>query len=358
MPVARYQIWSWQLASCNCLILFCMQILHITNGDSAAHGMRGGGIQGEILSWRDVLHEGPVPETNSLEELSGIRASWLADQGLGEKSGIERSFRERDDMLRRYSDFDEVVLWFEWDLYDQLQLIQILDFLSVDSEADREETGTRLSIVSYPGYLGSIEPEAFTALYASRAKISDAMLATARDAWKAFRSTDPRSLESVASSTSSTLEFLNGALTRHLEELPSTLNGLSRSEWQILQSVSQGPLAFHEIFRQTGNREDRLFCGDAIMARYIERMSLTETPLIAYTSGERIDAPRTEQDSRAFRNAEMALTEAGRAVLAYEHDWLSLGGSDRWLGGVHLEKGKTSWRWNPDLRKVIQADQR
>jgi Domain of unknown function (DUF1835) len=333
-----------------------LSMLHITNGDSAAGGMSAGGIAGEILSWRDVLHEGPVPAGQSLSELSHTRAKYLAEQGLGDLETIEREFAERDDLLRRYCDFDEVVLWFEWDLYDQLQLIQLLDFFAATSSADRAETGTALSIVSFEGYLGSLDPQQFAALFESRKPLTDDMTALGRRAWEAFRSSHPRDLEQFASSDTHKLEFLGPTLWRHLEELPSTTNGLSRSEAQVLQAVSQGALSFHDIFRNVANREERIFCGDAIMARYIERMSLTEIPLIAYTSGDSIDAPRTEEDSRAFRNAEMGLTVAGRDVLSGDRDWIAMGGSDRWLGGVHLDGANAQWRWNPDERSVVKTN--
>ena len=329
-----------------------MNTLHITNGDSAANGMKAGGIEGEIISWRDVLHEGPVPPGQTLRELSRTRAQWLAEQGLGDLEEIQKQFEERDNFIFRYTDFDEVVLWFEWDLYDQLQLIQILDFLSQDTEGDRAETGTRLTLVSFNGYLGSLDPERFRELYEKRTDITHAQLETARRAWAAFRSSDPRELEKIASEGTDALEFLELSLWRHLEELPSTRNGLSRSESQVLEAVSQGPLTFHELFKQVANREERIFCGDAMVARYIERMSLTDPALIRYTSGDRIDAPRTEEDSRAFRNAEMALTEDGRSVLSCEADWIAEGGSDRWLGGLHLEGSSAPYRWNPDKRKI------
>jgi hypothetical protein len=314
--------------------------------------MQSGGIGGEIIPWRDVLHEGPVPEGLSLAELSRVRAKWLAESGLGKLESIENDFRERDDMLRRFTDFDEVVLWFEWDLYDQLQLIQVLDFLADSSSEERAETGTRLSIVSFDGYLGNLAHDKFAALHEKRREITDAVLESGRHAWEAFRSHDPRDLEHMARSGSRELEFLDLALWRHLEELPSTRNGLSRSESQILEAVSQGPLSFHEIFRSNANREERIFCGDAIMALYIERMSLSHNPLITYTTGDRIDAPRTEEDSRAFRNAEMCLTEPGREILRCDRDWIAAGGSDRWIGGVHLDGSQAQWRWDPDSRTV------
>lgn len=327
-------------------------VLHLTNGDSAANGMKAGGIEGEIIPWRDVLHEGPVPAGQSLRELSRTRAQWLSREGLGNPEELQKEFEERDDFLLRYTDFDEVVLWFEWDLYDQLQLIQILDFLSQDSEGDRAETNTRLTHVSFSGYLGNVEPENFAELYEQRRDVTHEMLETAKRAWCAFRDADPRTLEQVAREGCAPLEFLELSLWRHLEELPSTRNGLSRSESQVLEAVSQGPLTFHELFRQVANREERIFCGDSMMALYIERMSLANDPLITYTSGEKIDAPRTEDDSRAFRNAEMGLTSAGRSVLACESDWIRAGGSDRWLGGVHLDGPNAGYRWNPDTRKV------
>jgi hypothetical protein len=329
-----------------------LRTLHITNGDSAANGMKSGGIEGEIISWRDLLHEGPVPGNQTFKELSQTRANWLAEQGFGDAEELRKSFEERDEFLFRYTDFDEVVLWFEWDLYDQLQLIQILDFLSQDSEGDRAETNTRLTIVSFNGYLGNLDPERFAELYERRKDITHEMLLTAQRAWSAFRSSDPRDLEKVAREGTDALEFLELSLWRHLEELPSTTNGLSRSESQVLEAVSQGPLTFHELFKQVSNREERIFCGDTMMARYIERLSLTDKPLITYTSGDRIDAPSTEEDSRAFRNAEMCLTVHGRSVLACEADWIHSGGSDRWLGGHHLEGARAQFRWNADARTI------
>lgn len=46
-------------------------ILNITNGDCAVSIMQQANIAGDFLPWRDVLHDGPVPENLSLAELSG-----------------------------------------------------------------------------------------------------------------------------------------------------------------------------------------------------------------------------------------------------------------------------------------------
>jgi hypothetical protein len=36
-------------------------MLHITNGDSVGGTLRQTGLPGDILAWKDILHEGPAP---------------------------------------------------------------------------------------------------------------------------------------------------------------------------------------------------------------------------------------------------------------------------------------------------------
>jgi hypothetical protein len=55
--------------------------LIITNGDCTTQGMQEGGVEGVLLPWRDVLHDGPVPAGPGLDELAEIRAGYLAGPG-------------------------------------------------------------------------------------------------------------------------------------------------------------------------------------------------------------------------------------------------------------------------------------
>jgi hypothetical protein len=69
---------------------------------------------------------------NNLEEaesstMDGERRSINWWQWPKTYSGLEVSFERRDEAITRFRDHEEVVLWFEHDLFDQLQLIQILD---------------------------------------------------------------------------------------------------------------------------------------------------------------------------------------------------------------------------------------
>src|SRR5689334_25261028 len=120
--------------------------LHITNGDSAAISLRQMGIGGSVLPWRDVLHEGPVPKLPRSELLSA-RAAFLSDCGWGTPDAILGELERRDqEYLEALRTGRQVVLWFEHDLYDQLQLIDALA-LANDTEAIPE----LIVIDSFPG---------------------------------------------------------------------------------------------------------------------------------------------------------------------------------------------------------------
>ena len=96
--------------------------LHISNGD--ATDVPGTGLAQRVIYWRDILHEGPVPAV-APAELRRIRVSYLAECQDVEPAQAMRQFTERDEALEAGRD-GEYVLWFEADLYDQLQLTEIL----------------------------------------------------------------------------------------------------------------------------------------------------------------------------------------------------------------------------------------
>ena len=98
------------------------EALHISNGD--ATDVPGTGLARRVVYWRDVLHEGPVPEV-APAELRRIRADYLAGYQSVQRAEAVRQFTERDQALEANRD-GEYVLWFEADLYDQLQIAEIL----------------------------------------------------------------------------------------------------------------------------------------------------------------------------------------------------------------------------------------
>jgi hypothetical protein len=234
-------------------------VLHITNGDCAV-AVLSRVVQGPIVPWRDVLHEGPVRAGLSLEDLSRERAAFIAGAGWASIGEVETQFKARDAALRRAGEHDEIVLWFEHDLYDQLQLVQVLDGLAA-------LRGPPISLVCEAEYLGNMPPERAAELFSLRTPLTRRHFQEAQSAWAGFRSPDPLQIDP---STPKALQFLGAALRRHLEEFPWTSDGLSRSQRQIREALKDGPLSLAELFRRT--HEEPAFVGDTMLAWYVERM--------------------------------------------------------------------------------------
>jgi hypothetical protein len=289
-------------------------MLHVTNGDSVASALRRTGLSGRVLPWRDILHEGPVPGGLPLESLSGIRARFLAEQGAGPFEAISADFGARDAALRNAR---RVVLWFEHDLYDQLQLIQILDTLA-------GQAGVHCALICidrFPGVvpfhgLGQLTAPQLAGLWPGRRRIGPSHFASARTAWRAFTSPNAAALDGALRRDLSALPFLPAALRRWREEFPAAPDGLGRTERTALRAIAAGCDRFEPLFVAVRAAEPASFLGDTTLRARLEKLIRTRVPLL------------TPEPYR--------LTPAGARVLAGAADARALNGIDRWFGGRHL----------------------
>src|SRR5918997_1006284 len=104
--------------------------LHVTNGDSIVPEIEAVAPDDPVLPWRDIPHEGPAPGGMDDSLLRSERAAFVARHGWGDGVVLLELFERRDQKLLRAADERDIWLWFEDDLYDQLQLLQILDMLA------------------------------------------------------------------------------------------------------------------------------------------------------------------------------------------------------------------------------------
>ena len=308
--------------------------------------MREAGVEGTIIAWRDVLHEGPVDSSLPLEELSKQRARFIAGNNWDDFAHVSGDFSERDRVITHLDEFGEVVLWFEDDLYDQLQLIQLLDFFSRGAAKKK-----KLSVIVVDGYIPPLSVAEIKKLEAKRPRVTAEQLELAQRAWKAFGSKDPTSIEKLLSAPTSALPYLARALTRHLEEFPSVVNGLSRSEREALTAVRDGHTTPTQAFLEVAKQQESIFLGDLVFYSYLERLSGDENPLITLQDGRPVVAPST-RISREFVESQLTLTPLGHDVLAGKKDWQEINTRTRWLGGVEIAPGKKGWRWDPTERRL------
>jgi hypothetical protein len=299
--------------------------LHVTNGDCTVPGLRGAGVPEPILVWADVLHEGPVPDVPD-DDLRRVRAAFL---GAGKDV-----FEERDRTLAAH---DELVLWFEADLYDQLQLVQILRAARAAPDAITLVCiGEHVGIARFGG-LGELSSEQLSRLRG--APLTAAAVEYARRAWAALRAPDPAGVNEIATSRSTELRFVAEAYDRLAREYPSTRDGLSLTERRLLAAVAAGAGTAGAAFVRAAARELRPVLGDTWAFDRIARLAQTEVPRLA-------------AEPPVGRATSVALTDAGREVLSGRADHVALNGVDRWIGGVHLSGRDVPWRFDEGTETV------
>ncbi|MES2521566.1 MAG: DUF1835 domain-containing protein [Gemmatimonadota bacterium] len=341
-----------------------MLTLHVTNGDVAASGLARSGLPGDVLTWRDVLHDGPVPSDADRATFHRTRAMFIASRGWAVEDEVVVDFEQRDARLDGMGPEHEVTLWFEPDLYDQLQLMQILARLAARAPADRP----RLTIVPADLLLGPLVPDKFPPLFAARRPILEVDLQHGADAWHAYTAASPDRLMDVTdrfdrevlartygASDDVRLPYMAASLRRALEEYPDSDLGLSRSERQICEALAPGEVPLSKLYRTAHEcAESWQWLGDSSFAWYVERLSDCAQPLVVHGNGTRVLAPQRGRDSRSFWERSVKLTPFGQDVVRARADAVKANGIDRWIGGVHLTTGD-QWRFEGRAAKVVRV---
>src|SRR4051812_11028130 len=239
-------------------------ILHVLNGDSTRMGLEQSSVPGTFAVWADALHDGPVPAGLSDDELAALRARYFAPLMHQPAEGVLQMALGWNRALSAYREFDEVVFWLEHDLFDQLILMRHLHWLTT-IEAARTQFSL-ICIGSFPGIpgfsgLGELSPVQLESLLDQRTPITRAQTELGREGWQLFREPDPLPLFEWSRRDLSALPFLGGALQRHFEDYPSSADGLSRTERQILTALRAGKQTFAQVFVECQRMEERVYMG-------------------------------------------------------------------------------------------------
>jgi hypothetical protein len=324
------------------------RFLHVANGTATTSLIQAAGIPGRWLSWADVLYEGPVPGDLSDRELLRVRARHLAglvDESYADEVNGLQSWRDAIDDVDSY---DELVLWYEHDLFDQLNLVQLLSWISA-----RPTTTTLVSLIeigSFPGRpafkgLGELAPSELVPLLEARQRVTGERYALASRAWAAFRQSTPEPLDALWRADNRAMPFLNAALKRFLEEYPWTIDGLSRSERRLLTIASPGPVDLLAAFSRMSEGETAYYITDLSFLALLREFSRCAPPLISVST--------PSLDVNRIPNGAVTITEHGRSILSGERDRVASYGIDRWFGGVHLKGRGGLWRWDHGSDQVV-----
>lgn len=318
-------------------------ILHVANGDSTAGTLRDARLPGRVVNWADALTDGPVPNVDPAE-FRRVRGGFWSERGFGAADDLAGAHERWDRDLLSFADGDEVVIWCEHDLYDQLLLLHHLHVFE-------QRRPTKLSIVSvdrFPGVarfigLGQLAAEQLASLFPTRQSITSEQLALGSDGWYAFTSDDPTAIERFARRDLAILPFMARALAGLLVEFPGTRDGLPHTERRLLDLLAGGARTFGALFVAWQASEAIPCYGDSSIWWRLGDLAAGTQPLVTIS-----DASRRPQ-----ARATIAITDTGRRVLAGDMDWLAIDPFDRWIGGARVTNAR-AWRWDAERRGLVR----
>jgi hypothetical protein len=340
------------------------RFLHVANGTSTTRIIESAGIPGMSSIWADPLYEGPVPGGLTDAELLDVRVrhhagprdlDWTAWTGPDPSLDPVNDLGQWRATIERHESYDELILWFEHDLFDQLNLIQLLTWIRERLPA--EKVVSLVCIGSFPGHprfkgLGELTPDELASLLETRQRVGGAQYSLAELAWQAFRESTPEALDTLRQADTAALPYLAAAVARFLQEYPWTTDGLSRTERRLLELAAGGKVELSAAFPRMHADEEVYYVTDMSLATLADTLSRTSPPLLTLArkpvaDGELVRGSVTLKDT-------VTLTDIGRAVLAGRQDRVATCGIDRWLGGVHLQGDADLWRWDDARHRMTR----
>lgn len=239
-------------------------IFHILNGDALLEYFPPN-LEGDIIICRECLIDGPVKASTNIE-FYDQRAEYLSQTCNRSKEFYFNNSVSEFEKLDNIPTGAEVHLWFEDDLFCQVNLWYVAHLLS-NLEQSYSTYLIRPKSHHTNGF-GGLDANELEALFYEKIKIED--LTKFADLWHVYQNEDLSSLLQMATSLQDQFPFVLPAVDAHLARIPSpTSPGRPiESLMQIIQELKTDD--FEIVFREFCKRESIYGYGDIQVQRMLD----------------------------------------------------------------------------------------
>ncbi len=306
-------------------------LLHITNGDSFTQRLNTLNIKGDVITWREMLCEGKTLTTVGSESFWKTRYEFLHKNYKVSKSWfIEKTLKEYRSLCN-HKQQDQIVLWFEYDLFCQVNMLAVISWLlanrkyaqiSLVCSGKEDESDKMFS-------LNDLSDEQVLSLYKNKKELTQDDIEYADYVWQLYCSNNPMRLENLTDFDDYQFDYLGSAIKSHLKRFPSITNGLNNMENNILRlAVDKRPASKKDLLTTVLQNQDNLGFADSQYERAITRLK----PLFT-----------------AFNP--VRLTKKGKEILDGQTSYYScIRDNDVYLGGSL----KYNFLYNTDTSKILK----
>jgi len=251
-------------------------ILHITNGDSTTNYLQSLQFEGEFITWREMLCEGKTSIDVGSEAFWKTRFDFLkSSYKVTKKTFIDFTLKEYRSLCQKKNQ-QEIVLWFEHDLFCQINMIAIISWIK------RFRKGEKVSLVCSGDVKGSkkrlglceLNSEQIQQHYTNRVELTQDDIEYADYIWQLYCSDSPLRLETVHKfNPMSPFIYLSEAIEMHLKRFPSIENGLNSIENYIIQTANKtNPTSKHQLVGNLLKGEEVYGFGDLQYFKKVDKL--------------------------------------------------------------------------------------
>lgn len=250
-----------------------MKILHILNGDDTLNSFKQTGIEGDVVVWREVLSEGPLTEDISSGAFWTKRKEWITQTF----NDTEEAYTHKviDEIAKLNDSYDEINLWFEFDMHCQINMLGVLMLLKHQVDLSQP----RINLISPDDHpditdfrgMGQLSGNQLEELYDDRLGISEIEFYAATNSWRLIVNNDNDKLLAWADTNKywGNLHWLCDALRAHINRSAPNANGLNSVEQSLLDIYQSGITTKNQLYLEFWTRLPIYGMGDKELDLYL-----------------------------------------------------------------------------------------
>ena len=309
------------------------KILHITNGDVLTQMLKELNVEGDYLTWQEMLCEGPTEikiDTPSFYNKRKIFLNKFYDIEINEDEYISEIQK-----LNHLESFTEIVLWFEYDLFCHINLVAVISLL------EQKHANLPLYLVCSGRVKGEKNLKGLSELsngqllyhYNNKVRLTPEDIEIAVSVWKTYCGKDHNLLKNYIVQKSS-YKYLTNCLKAHLERFPELKSGLDILEENILNIIKDKNIKTrNHLLGYALNYQGFYGFSDMQISRIIDKLSIFFTE---------------EEDK-------IILNRKGHEAILHQHNFTFEIGNNIPYGGVNRFEYQFSKKENKLIKTIINA---
>ena len=246
-------------------------IYHILNGDSLAVGFPDAKIEGEIIVVREALIDGNLSGEN-LYDFWESRTKYL---GITETEYYHNVIKEFEKIMNAH-DNSEFNLWFEYDLFCQVNMwfvLSIINNLSISKKVFAVYTShLDKSDKQFWNGFGQADSKELKICFERRTPLHVDDVRLAQYLWNAYKMNDPEVLTHLAKNPTPAFPYLQEVVQAHVDRFPKD-GSKGRPEKVIEEIMKNGTTDFYKVFSAFQKRESIYGFGDTQLKRLYDKVA-------------------------------------------------------------------------------------